>query len=163
MAKVQLIDQQLFETVLAGAQQSDRLRKNYNFHPSLSDNPHRFLNVMLKGTYITPHRHANPPKAEAFLILKGEVAFVTFKKNGEIDQIYFLHGFEKEGTHGIDIAPGVWHTLIVLSEQAICYEVKPGPYEVTTDKEFADWAPHEGSGGCQQYLQSLTEKIEAAG
>ena len=43
-----------------------------------ADNPHRFLNVMAKGTYIAPHRHLDPRKAESFLVLRGEVAFFIF-------------------------------------------------------------------------------------
>ena len=28
----------------------------------MEDNPHRFLNVMVRGTYIIPHRHCDPPQ-----------------------------------------------------------------------------------------------------
>ena len=149
--RIQLFDSELFEELLERARQSPRLRTNHNFHVSMEDNPHRFLNVMLKGTYITPHRHRDPPKAESFLVLSGELAFFTFDDSGQIAGVHVL-GLNPIG---IDIQPGVWHTLAVLSEHAICFEVKPGPYSVMNDKDFAKWAPREGDPNASEYLEGL--------
>jgi len=107
--------------------------------------------VMLRGTYIAPHRHLDPPKSESFLVLEGEAAFFTFNDAGEVAGIYRLGG----ATLGIDIPPGVWHTLAVLTPHAVCYEVKPGPYRASDDKDFATWAPREGDPGAPAYLERL--------
>jgi hypothetical protein len=40
--------------------------------------------------------------------------------------------------------------------------VKPGPYDLTSDKEFADWAPHEGQPGCAAYQADLLRHFEPA-
>jgi cupin fold WbuC family metalloprotein len=149
--RIQLFDSELFNQLLDRARQSPRLRTNHNFHVSMEDNPHRFLNVMLKGTYITPHRHRDPPKAESFLVLSGELAFLTFDDSGQIADTHILG----RNPIGIDIQPGVWHTLAVLSEHAICFEVKPGPYSVANDKDFAPWAPREGEPRASEYLERL--------
>ena len=117
----------------------------------MEENPHRFLNVMMRGTYIAPHRHLDPPKAEAFIVLAGEVAFFTFDDDGRIRSRHLLG---REIT-GIDVEPGVWHTLAVVSEHAVCYEVKPGPYSAANDKDFARWAPREGEPGVAAYLEAL--------
>jgi hypothetical protein len=61
----------------------------------------------------------------------------------------------RNGLLGIDLAPGVWHTLCCVSPTAICYEVKAGPYDAATDKEFAPWAPREGQPEAAQYLEEL--------
>ncbi len=114
-------------------------------------NPHRFLNVMLRGTYIAPHRHLNPPKSESFLVLEGEAAVFVFDDEGRVQSTYALG---KEAI-GIDIAPGIWHTLVVLSSHAVCYEVKPGPYSAANDKDFARWAPREGEPGTEEYVKNL--------
>ena len=148
---VQLIDAALIESLIAEAGRSARRRTNHNFHRDMEDNPHRFLNVMARGTYIAPHRHLDPPKAESFLILRGEVAFFTFDDSGRIRGIRMLGGRQI----GIDIQPGVWHTMAVLSEHAVCFEVKPGPYSAANDKDFAPWAPREGSPEASTYLDSL--------
>jgi cupin fold WbuC family metalloprotein len=126
---------------------------NYNFHSSMEDNPHRFLNVLLRGTYIQPHRHQNPPKAESFLVLQGEAVLFLFAEDGKVIRRHTL-GPQAEAV-GIDIPPGVWHSLAVLSEHVICFEVKPGPYTQAADKEFAAWAPREGDPGAQAYLEGL--------
>ena len=160
--RIQLLDEGLFRSLVERAGRSPRLRVNHNFHGSMEENPHRMLNVMCRGTYIAPHRHADPPKTESFLALAGELAFFTFDDDGAIASIHVL-GRE---TVGIDIAPGVWHTLAVLSPHAVCYEVKPGPYSALTDKDFAPWAPREGDAGVAAYLDfliSVTPPREAPG
>jgi cupin fold WbuC family metalloprotein len=153
---IQLFDSELFKELLDKARHSPRLRTNHNFHVSMDDNPHRFLNVMLKGTYITPHRHRDPPKAETFLLLSGELAFFTFDDSGQIAGVHILG----RNPIGIDIQPGVWHTLAILSEHAICFEVKPGPYSAMNDKDFATWAPREGDPSASEYLEWLISVVQ---
>jgi cupin fold WbuC family metalloprotein len=134
---LQLIEASAFGALIEKARLSPRLRTNFNFHPSLEDNPHRFLNVLIEGTYVRPHRHLNPPKSESFLILEGELALFTFDDSGRVLTTTVLG---RKAILGADIAPGVWHTLVVLSPHAVIFEVKPGPYDASTDKEFAPWA-----------------------
>jgi cupin fold WbuC family metalloprotein len=154
-APTEIIDSSLFESLLARARTSPRLRTNHNFHRSMEENPHRFLNVMWNGTYIAPHRHLYPPKAESFLVLEGEVAFFEFEDDGSIRRVTVLG----QDPVGIDIQPGVWHTMAVLSESAICFEVKPGPYAVSNDKEFAQWAPREGDPRVAEYQKQLLSHV----
>ena len=156
---IQTLDRQLVDSLIAEAKQSPRRRMNHNYHQSFEENPHRFLNVMLRGSYFTPHRHLKPPKHESFLVLQGEVGFVAFDETGQVTNTYRLtpEGLigNSDAVMGIDIPPGVWHCLVVISEVAVCYEVKPGPYDPNSDKEFADWAPHEGSKGTEAYTRFL--------
>ena len=44
---MKIIDEQLISGVVEQAKQSPRLRMNYNFHESLQDKCHRFLNAFL--------------------------------------------------------------------------------------------------------------------
>lgn len=156
MPSVQLLDSALFASLIERAGQTARLRTNHNFHGSMEDNPHRFLNVMVRGTYITPHRHRDPPKSETFIVLEGELAFFTFDDAGRIDRTVILG----DAVRGIDIQPGVWHSLAVLSPHVVCFEVKPGPYSATTDKDFATWAPREGDPGAGAYLEMLVSSVK---
>lgn len=158
-----MVTRGLFREVLERARQSPRRRMNYNFHPSLDANPHRFLNAMLRRTYIAPHRHLDPPKAESFLILEGQVAFFLFEDSGRIQETHILGERSSGGALGIDVAPGLWHTLAVLSAHAVCYEVKPGPYSASSDKDFAPWAPREGQAGWESYLSSLVATVNLTG
>jgi cupin fold WbuC family metalloprotein len=143
MAGVQLITTELFDDLASRAADAPRRRVNHNFHSGPQDNPHRMLNVLMRGTYVRPHRHVSPAKSEAFLPLTGRVGIICFDDDGSISAHYEL---DSAGPiRGIDIAPGVWHTVLALSDVSVCYEVKPGPWEPASDKDFAAWAPAEGA------------------
>jgi len=152
MPQVQLITPALIEGLVEQARQSPRRRINHNFHSGPDDNPHRFLNVLLEQTYVRPHRHLDPPKSESFLVLQGEVALWIFDGDGSVTQ---THRLGPSNSIGIDIPPGVWHTLTATSPVAVCYEVKPGPWDPARDKEFSLWSPEEASPQAQNYLRSL--------
>lgn len=156
---IQLIETAMFDRLTQAAADRPRRRINHNFHGSMEDNPHRFLNVLLKGTYIRPHRHLFPPKAESFLVLEGRLAFFVFAESGTLTEAHILE--DRGPVRGIDIGPGVWHTVAVLSDRCVCFEVKPGPYRVQDDKEFAAWAPAEGDSETGAFLASLLEKLPA--
>jgi len=154
--KLQLLDARLFESLVERARTSKRQRTNHNFHRTMEENPHRFLNVMMRGTYVAPHRHLDPPKSESFVILSGLAAFFCFDDAGQVIQKQILG----KDPVGVDIAPGVWHSIAVLSDYAICFEVKPGPYLASNDKDFAPWAPREGDPRAEAYLASLLAQVE---
>ena len=85
------------------------------------------------------------------MVLEGLAEVLIFNENGSIASRHRLG----DETLGIDLSPGIWHTVVALSERVICFEVKPGPWEPASDKEFAVWAPPEGDAGVAAYLQSL--------
>jgi cupin fold WbuC family metalloprotein len=152
---VAVIDQALLDRTLEAARSSPRLRAVHTFHTSAADNPHRFLNAFVRGTYLPPHRHRDTPKAKSFLVLQGELACFVFDDKGRAIERYVLG---RNGLRGIDIQPGLWHTVTPLGESAVCFEVKPGPYDPATDRELAPWAPREGDAHAAAYLaQLLTE------
>ena len=148
---IQLIDRELIDRIARSAEGTVRRRLNHNFHSGPNDNPHRFLNVLLRGTYVRPHRHIDPPKSETFVVLEGRAAVLIFNEDGSIASRHVLG----EDTLGIDLSSGLWHTIVALTDRAICFEVKPGPWQPATDKEFAPWAPAEGDPGVSDYLASL--------
>jgi cupin fold WbuC family metalloprotein len=152
---VQLIDSPLFEEVTQRAAASARRRMNHNFHSGPDDNPHRFLNVLLRGTYIRPHRHLDPPKSETFLVLEGHIRLLVFNENGDITESHEAGDTLQPRVWGVDLSPGVWHTILALSDRAVCFEVKPGPWQPASDKEFAEWAPKEGDPDADAFLERL--------
>jgi cupin fold WbuC family metalloprotein len=155
-SRLQVIDSALFLSLIERAHQSPRLRTNHNFHSSLEDNPDRFLNVMIQGTYITPHRHRDPPKAESFIVLEGELGFFTFDDAGQIISTHILG----RDALGVDIQLGVWHTIAVLTPHVVCFEVKPGPYSAANDKDLAPWAPREDDPRAEEYLDMLVSSVK---
>ena len=152
-----VINEDLVQDVIAKAAVSPRKRINYNFHPKLDDPLQRMLNCLEPGTYIQPHKHENPDKCEAFILLKGKVLVIEFDDEGNITE----HAILKAGTetYGAEIAPRIYHTIIPLESGSVVYEIKNGPYSPLDDKNFATWAPKEGKEGCQIYLDKLVNLI----
>lgn len=120
---MKIIDDNLINGVEAEAKQSPRLRMNYNFHQSLSDKCHRFLNALEPGTQIPIHHH--PTKDETFVILKGKVRVSTYNDDGELlDSCVLCH---EEGCYGVDIPKNVWHGVECI-EPSVLLECKEGPF-----------------------------------
>lgn len=127
---MKIIDESLLSRVGKEAQESPRLRKNYNFHQSLDDRCHRFLNALLPGTVIPIHHH--PTKDESFILLKGKVRVLTYDDDGNVLEDVVLS--QADGRYGVDIPKNTWHTIEVI-DNAILFEVKEGPF-----------IPHEQEG-----------------
>lgn len=158
------LDENLIQQVLEQARLSPRHRANHCFHQ-----PHerlqRMVNVALRDSYFAPHQHKNPGKLEIFTVLRGRVLVVTFTENGEIDDVCCLDSeLQSNRSNGVfpsyaiqvEIPPGAWHSLVVLSPEAVMYEVIDGHYDSLTHKGFAPWAPHESDAqGASEYLKDL--------
>lgn len=121
---MKIIDEQLIDKVVEQAKKSPRLRMNYNFHQSLSDKCHRFLNALEIGTQIPVHHHVT--KDETFIILKGKVRVNTYNDNGEIIDSIVLSS--ENGRYGVDIPKNTWHGLECLESGSVIFEVKEGPF-----------------------------------
>ena len=115
-----IIDEELLDSVTEQAKGSARLRMNYNFHKSLDDKCHRFLNAVEPGTVVPIHRH--PTKDETFVLLRGRVKVCIVL-------------CPEEGKYGVDIPKGVWHNVESLASGSCFFECKEGPF-----------VPHEVDG-----------------
>lgn len=133
-----VIDNELLDKVSEQAKASPRLRMNYNFHQSLEDKCHRFLNAVEPGTVVPIHRH--PTKDETFVLLRGRVRVNTFNDDGTI--IDSVELCPLEGKYGVNIPKGVWHTLEAIETNSVIFECKEGPF-----------VPHEEDG-----ILELSEK-----
>lgn len=128
---MKIIDKDLLDTVSNEAKESPRLRMNYNFHQSLNEKCHRFLNAVEPGTVVPIHRH--PTKDESFVLLRGRVRVTTHNDDGTIIESIVLN--PKEGAYGVDIPKGVWHKVESLESGSVFFECKEGPF-----------VPHEVDG-----------------
>ncbi len=128
---MKIIDKNLLDGVSAQAKASPRLRMNYNFHQSLDDKCHRFLNAVEPGTEVPIHRH--PTKDESFVLLRGKVRVTTHNDDGAVKDSVILS--PEEGKYGVDIPKGVWHKVESLESGSVFFECKEGPF-----------VPHEVDG-----------------
>ncbi|MEM9301808.1 MAG: WbuC family cupin fold metalloprotein [Pseudomonadota bacterium] len=140
---------------IADARLNPRQREMHLLHRDPGEHYQRALNTFLRGSYIRPHRHRDPPKAESVVLLHGTVGFVPFLEDGTPDQRNLVLLDRENGCLAVDWTPGVWHTFLALSPEAVVFEGKAGPYDPATDKEFAAWAPAAGSADAPTYLARL--------
>ncbi len=156
---MKIISEKLLNKTSQKAKNSPRRRMNYNFHENESDTLNRLLNAMEPDTYLPPHRHKNPDKEEVFLVLRGSVAFFTFDDNGNVTSSTVVS--PDKGVYGLDIEKSVWHSLIVLEEDTVVYEIKQGPYAPLQPENFAPWAPSPDSSleEITKYNAGLMQKI----
>jgi cupin fold WbuC family metalloprotein len=152
-----VINRQLTLSVSEEAKKSPRLRKNYNLHDDYRDPVNRMLNAFEPGTYVRPHKHEEPDKCEIFIILTGKSLALRFDASGEIIGHAILD--HAHGVYGVEFAPREWHTIISLASGTVLFEVKQGPYVQIIDKNFAPWAPQEGSPQAAEYLASILAKL----
>ena len=125
------IDNQELDSLTEQAKVSPRLRMNLNFHQSLDEKCHRFLNALEPGTVVPIHHH--PTKDETFVVLRGKVRSTTYKDDGSVIESVVLS--QEDGLYGVDIPKGVWHKLESLESGSVVFECKEGPV-----------VPHEEDG-----------------
>lgn len=150
---MKIVTRELLDQVSAKARQNPRLRQNYNLHPSDESRCHRLLNAIEPGSYIKPHRHLDPEKDEAFILMSGRLGIITFTDDGEIIESALLSYVS--GNVAIDIPHGVYHTAVSLESGTVFYETKAGPYRQLTEDEKVDWAPEDGDPQAQEFLLRL--------
>jgi cupin fold WbuC family metalloprotein len=150
-----VINARLIEQTIEASRRSPRRRMILPLHKGPADRLHRMLNAVQPGSYVRPHRHQLAGKAEAIVVLRGAIHFVTYGEDGSLDRHLTLSANSPDV--GVDIEPAVYHTFFALQPDTVVFEVKPGPYDATLDKEFAPWAPDEGSPAAPGYLARLQE------
>jgi len=146
----------MMDGLARAAAEAARKRCNRNFHRDYADPVNRMLNAMEPEAYFPPHRHESPPKREIFIILRGRVLVVEYGDGGEIKDHTVLA--RDGGDIGVEIAPRVWHSIIPL-ESSVVFEVKDGPYDKDTDKDFAPWAPAENDPGAHVFTETILRRL----
>ena len=127
------IDEKLIQDLFAKANESDRLRMNYDLRTSSEDNSQRMLNALLPGTVVPVHRH--PMSTENVFLLCGKLVEVIYEETSYENDNENFRLVEKErfvldptvGNFGCVVPAGAWHTVEVL-EPSVIYETKDGRY-----------------------------------
>lgn len=126
-----IIDDALLDRETAEAEDSPRLRMNFNLHDSLDSKAQRLVNVLLPGTELPVHRHRHT--AETYILLRGKMFVVFYNSLGEQTERYLLD--PRGGNYGVQIPAGQWHTVEVIEPSAIL-EVKEVPYTPLTPEDI---------------------------
>lgn len=150
--------QSLIDDLVVRASQSPRLRQHLNIHASYEDPCQIFFNAVEPQSYIRPHRHMLDPRKERILAIRGRFAAIRFNDGGSVLQITRFSAMSQCGDSwdvGVEFNPEDWHTVIAEEEGAVLLEIKAGPFDPAAAKDFASWAPREGTLEAGAYLQRL--------
>ena len=147
------------DDLTAKAKVSPRLRLNFNLHIDYSDPCQKFLNAIEPNSYIRPHRHLIEHGVEFLSVLRGEFALIIFGDDGEIEKITKLKLNSINEPNAVEIDPTLWHTIISIASGGVLLEVKAGPFNPEKAKDFATWAPEEGTQDSLKYLKKITSKL----
>ncbi len=154
------IDDRLLDAATAQARTSVRRRHMHRFHQADAEPVQRMLNALEPESYIAPHRHPDADRVEVFVALRGRLGVLEFDDAGTVRHAVVLD--PRGPTRGIEIPPGVWHTIVALDPGTVAFEVEPGPYDPARAKEAAPWAPPEGDPRAPAYLARLRDVFAAA-
>lgn len=151
---MKIFDQSFYQNLTETAQNAPRLRTNENLHENYESLVQRLFIAMEPDSYVRPHRHMESNKWEFFFVVKGRLLFLLYNENGTVEKrIELVAGGE---TQGLEIPPNTWHSTVALESGTVFFEVKEGPYVLTSDKGFAPWAPAEGDAEVADYIHKLT-------
>ena len=126
-----IVVQKLLDDLSAQAKASPRLRQAFDLRTTPEDGSQRILNAVEPGTEVPIHKH--PTKDETFVLLRGKVKVTTHNDDGSIIESIVL--CPEEGTYGVNIPKGVWHSLEAIEPNSVIFESKEGPF-----------VPHEEDG-----------------
>ena len=131
------------------ARQAPRHRANLNLHEGDGALLHRILMGVCPQSYVRPHRHNQAHKMEMVIILDGQMDWLFFDEAGHLTARVPLQPGGEIRT--VEVPPGIFHAAVARAAANCFLEVKQGPYDAATDKEWAPWSPAEGTPEGERY------------
>lgn len=147
---------QLEQFIAQSESNTDNPKYRFCMHDSPDNRLQEMFIVRKKGDYCMPDRHGSIP--ETHIIMRGEEAVVLFDEDGQVLNVIFLS--ENADVLAYRINASIYHMTVTLSEWAIDYEVKPGPFTRETN-EFPNWAPsYEEPDKVERFMERIFCEIE---
>lgn len=142
---------------IAASRASARRRIILPIHRTQPAPVQRMLNFLQPGTYVKPHIHPGDGASESVVLLAGAIRYVLFDGAGTLTHTFVA----KAGTASavLDMEPDVWHSFIVLEPDTVIFECKKGPYSAMSDKDFAPWAPDEGTAEAEAWVAGMEARF----
>ncbi|MCQ2193548.1 MAG: WbuC family cupin fold metalloprotein [Paludibacteraceae bacterium] len=125
------IDKVLLDELTQQAQNSPRLRMNFDLRTSSQDHSQRMLNAVEPGTVVPIHRHMM--STEVVILLRGKVRQNIYDENGCLTQSEIC---EAGGDNfGFSVPVGVWHNMESLESGTVFMDCKDGAYAPLTEDD----------------------------
>ena len=128
---LEYINTDFIQSLWNEAENSPRLRMNFDMRKSAADTSQRMLNALLPGTEVPIHRHESTE--ESVFCLCGKLEEIIYEEcetsDGGFKEIARYTLCPNEGKYGIQVPAGMWHSINVIEPSAI-FEAKDGAYIV---------------------------------
>lgn len=158
------MDSSLIKSLLMTDLFNERGRAHHNFHDSYEAQCQILINVISSDSYIRPHRHLMAKKKEYLFALEGSFALLEFNNKRDIINVRYFstekHSSRNSTAYGVCVEPSAWHTVISLLPTSTILEVKEGPFDPLSAKEFLLCTPEEKSADAQIYLDYLKSELD---
>ncbi|WP_061222771.1 WbuC family cupin fold metalloprotein [Leptospira weilii] len=146
--------QELIEIAKRTKRQRARICSHLNGNELLQE---MFI-VHPKGAYVRPHKHIEKP--ESMMILEGEVDFVTFNDNGEIENTMNMGAYHTGKIFYDSMRSSIYHTLLIRSEWLVFLEITKGPFR-KEDTIFAPWSPEENdTKSVREFMNNIDQRLK---
>lgn len=123
------VDETTIDRVRQMALASPQKRARLCLHPDLNEPLHNMLIVLLRGTDVPMHRHAN--KAECYHILSGLLTLIIGDGTGRDHQRIPLGPLGSGRQCVCRISAGLWHRVEVETDEVVMHESTVGPFDIT--------------------------------
>lgn len=147
----------LLATGFAASKASVRKRIIYPIHRTQPAPVQRMLNFLQPGTYVKPHVHRGEGSSESVVVLTGSIRYLVFDGLGHLGRTIIATAGSPSAV--LDMEPDVWHSFIVLEPDTLIFECKKGPYSPVGDKDFAAWAPDEGTPEAAEWVWEMERRF----
>lgn len=149
------------ERLKDAARRSPTGRARFCLHTGPESPAHDMVIAFAAGGYVRPHRHPNKP--ESFHVIEGEFDVVLFGDGGQPCRRICMGPIGSGRSFVYRLPPGLWHTVVTMSDMVVLHEVTPGPF-VPAETEFAPWAPAvDETPAVRMFLHRLTEDRPSIG
>ncbi len=145
------------ESLKERVRDTERKRIRLCAHTDVEDKLHEMFIVLLKESYIRPHKHLN--KAESLHVIEGSVDVVFFDETGNITDVIPMGEYASGRRFYYRVAEPAYHTLLVRSDLLIFHETTQGPFK-RSDTVFAPWAPEESEIiAAKEFIERLAQTV----
>lgn len=110
-------------------------------HRSPADSLHEMVILLLKASYVRPHRHQD--KRESYHVIEGRGSLLLFDEGGRATQCLPLGDPSTGRTFFARLDQPVFHALVPETDRFVFHETTEGPLDPRRT-EAAAWAPGEG-------------------
>lgn len=125
-----IFDRDFICRLLDNANESERLRQNYDLRNSTADTSQRMLNALQPGTKVSIHRHTDT--VETVICIYGRLEEIFYEptntENTEFKETQRFLLCPTEGNYGMQVPAGIWHSIHVI-EPSVIFEAKDGAYK----------------------------------